>query len=255
MHVFMRNFLSRALLLGGGSGPKEEEEDSEEEMGGDGQKGGKGSGKKAWGAAQEGGGSGSEGSEGERQGSKGAAAQTVTARKGGKDKGSHGLEMEGSHGQGEWRPASGDGIECALMFNSWGRAGNLLMIGKTLSLPLPEKTTNARGQQVLASILANTPPHTCTSLLNRPLLTPAHHCSPFPQVTFVPGLEGLKNKIEEKRKSREAKQAETVWEAYLRRKKEKAKMRKVGGLNSSLGEIMQLLLLLLLCNTPHAVES
>jgi len=143
----------RALLLGGGSGPKEEEEDSEEEMGGDGQKGGKGSGKKAWGAAQEGGGSGSEGSEGERQGSKGAAAQTVTARKGGKDKGSHGLEME---------------------------------------------------------------------------------------VTFVPGLEGLKNKIEEKRKSREAKQAETVWEAYLRRKKEKAKMRKQksrgGGSSSSSSE-------------------
>lgn len=54
----------------------------------------------------------------------------------------------------------------------------------------------------------------------------ATHCPPT-QVTFVPGLEGLKNKIEAKQKDRNSKQAETVWEAYLRRKKEKAKMRKV----------------------------
>ncbi|KAF5837684.1 hypothetical protein DUNSADRAFT_4049 [Dunaliella salina] len=150
----------RALLLGGSSGPKEEEEESEQEEE-DSRKGDEGSenkGKggsnrsrtKAWGAAHDG--SVSEGKEGEPQGSRGAAAQTVTARKGGKDKGSQGLEME---------------------------------------------------------------------------------------VTFVPGLEGLKNKIEEKRKSREAKQAETVWEAYLRRKKEKAKMRKQksrGGGSSSSSE-------------------
>ena len=37
----------------------------------------------------------------------------------------------------------------------------------------------------------------------------------------------MKNKIEAKQKDRNSKQAETVWEAYLRRKKEKAKMRKV----------------------------
>lgn len=43
----------------------------------------------------------------------------------------------------------------------------------------------------------------------------------------MPGLEGLKDRIEAGRKEREAKQAETVWDAYLRRKKEKAKMRKV----------------------------
>ena len=47
------------------------------------------------------------------------------------------------------------------------------------------------------------------------------------QVTFVPGLEGLKNRIEASRKSKESKQAETVWDTYMRRKKEKAKMRKV----------------------------
>jgi hypothetical protein len=47
------------------------------------------------------------------------------------------------------------------------------------------------------------------------------------QVTFMPGLEGLKSRMEASRKSKESKQAETVWDTYLRRKKEKAKMRKV----------------------------
>jgi len=47
------------------------------------------------------------------------------------------------------------------------------------------------------------------------------------QVTFLPGLEGLGRKIEAERKGKEAQQAETVWEQYLRRKKEKAKLRKV----------------------------
>lgn len=48
------------------------------------------------------------------------------------------------------------------------------------------------------------------------------------EVTFVPGFDGLSKRLEEKRKAKEAKKAETVWEAYVRRRKERLKARKVG---------------------------
>ncbi len=46
------------------------------------------------------------------------------------------------------------------------------------------------------------------------------------QVTYVPALEGLGKKLIAAKRDAEAKKSESVWEAYLRRRKEKRKERK-----------------------------
>jgi TnpA family transposase len=52
-----------------------------------------------------------------------------------------------------------------------------------------------------------------------------HHLTPL-QVTYAPALEKLSAKVADRKRAEEqakSKGAESVWEAYLRRKKEKKK--------------------------------